>query len=106
MGADLASMENYFRSEKGRVDLGYGGDGEDISLLGVERVDGALYAVLEDASEFGPAFAGDEICRAFTEVNGRMVMVTSLSRRNAPPKPGALRAELESVVAALRGANT
>ena len=70
------------------------------------RVDGALYAVVEDASEFGPAFAGDEICRAFTEVNGRMVMVTSLSRRNAPPKPGALRAELESVVAALRGANT
>lgn len=106
LAADLEAMEAFFRTDEGRIGLGYGGDDEDIALLDVRRVGDTLFAAVEDRSEFGPAFAGDEICRAFIEVNGRMVVATSLSRRTDPPAPGALRAELETVIDALRRANS
>ncbi|MEL6793867.1 MAG: hypothetical protein AAFP78_10455 [Pseudomonadota bacterium] len=105
LSLDLASMEAHFRSPSGVASLGYGGDPEDIALIEVERTGDAVFATVLDESEFGPAFAGDEICRAFMELNGRMVVVTMTSRRQEPKTPEEMRADMEAVVAALREAN-
>ena len=105
LAADLAAMEAHFRTVEGQVGLGYGGDEEDVSLIDLSRADGALYALVQDMSEFGPAFAGDEICRVFMELNGRMVVATLMSRRNEGKSAEELRAEAAKIVTALRKAN-
>ncbi|MEM7524448.1 MAG: hypothetical protein AAF360_11960 [Pseudomonadota bacterium] len=98
-------LERFFRTEAGIVGLGYGGDIEDVALIEATIGDGAVFAVIEDRSEFGPPFAGDVICRAFTELNGRMAVVTLMSLRDRPEDPAKLSAELKRIVAALRAAN-
>lgn len=102
---DFAQLKGLLQTRSGRVGLGYGGDAGDIELLDLRQQDGALYAMVQDLSEFGPAFAGDEICRAFTELNGRMAVVTILSRRSDPVSADALSAEISALVKALQAAN-
>ncbi|MEL7462466.1 MAG: hypothetical protein AAFN79_00245 [Pseudomonadota bacterium] len=101
----LAEMEAHFRSPPGTVGLGYGGDAEDVSLIDIERTGYGVYATVADVSEFGPAFAGDDICRVFLELNGRMVVVTMTSRRAEPKSAEDMRADVKAIVAALRAAN-
>lgn len=105
MRANLAALASILRTEGGTTQLGYGGGTEDVTLLDLTRQDGALYATVEDLSEFGPAFAGDQLCRAFMELNGRMVVATIISRRDHPQEAAALRADLVRVVRTLRRAN-
>ncbi len=106
LGADFGSLEAFFRTPEGAVRLGYGGGPEDVIVKSVKRADGALYALVEDASEFGPAFAGDPICRAFFELNGRMVVATIISRRDEPQDDEAMQADVSRLVKALRKANS
>lgn len=105
LAGGLPALARFFDSPQGVVGLGYGGDGADVSM--VETVSGprALYAVVEDRSEFGPAFAGDLICRAFTEIDGRMTVVTLISRRGERQEPAEMRAKLGEIVAALHAGN-
>ena len=102
---DFSQLECLLQTRAGRISLGYGGDAGDIELIGLRRQDGALYAMVQDMSEFGPAFAGDEICRVFTELNGRMAVVSILSRRAAPVSADELAAEISALVQALKAAN-
>lgn len=105
LSTDLPSLERFLRTDVGIVGLGYGGDREDLMLIDV-RLDGeALIALVEDRSEFGPAFAGDVIGRAFTELNGRMAVITLLSRRNNPRDPEIVRRDLSKIVRSLRATN-
>lgn len=106
LAADLTSLEAHFRTVSGQVGLGYGGDEEDVSLVDLTRTDDRLYATVIDMSEFGPAFAGDEICRVFMELNGRMVVVSMMSRRAEPKSPQELRADISAIAEALRKANS
>lgn len=105
MRANPAALETIFRTPAGTVQLGYGGAAEDVRLLEISHDDTGVYATIEDASEFGPAFAGDRLCRAFMELNGRMVVATIISRRDHPQEPGELRADMERLVETLRRAN-
>lgn len=100
------TLERFFKTRAGRVGLGYGGSADEISLIEIHAGPHALYAVVEDKSEFGPAFAGDLICRAFTEINGRMVVLTLISRRSDPAEGAAMQARLSRVVAALHAGNS
>lgn len=102
---DLAALERRLGTEAGIVGLGYGGYPGEVSLLALERGPGVLFAVVEDRSEFGPAFAGDLIVRAFAEVNGRLVIATLLSRRDEPAEAAAMQARLAALVAALNEAS-
>lgn len=102
---DLPALERFLATEAGTIGLGYGGGAEDVTLLSLEREGAALIAVAEDRSEFGPAFAGDLILRAFVEVNGRLVVATMLSRRERPAEPAEMRAALLGLVAALAEAS-
>ncbi|MFN3259079.1 MAG: hypothetical protein ACE37J_00830 [Pikeienuella sp.] len=102
---DLAALERFLATEAGAVGLGYGGGAEDVTLLSLKREGEALIAMAEDRSEFGPAFAGDLIIRAFVEINGRLVIATMLSRREGAAEPEEMRAALLGLVAALAEAS-
>jgi hypothetical protein len=102
-GLDL--MEQFLTSPPALIGLGYGGEQEDLSLIGISRHQGALIALIEDRSEFGPAFAGDMIGRAFLELNGRMTVLTILTRRDAPPSEAQLRSRIAGMVTELTRLN-
>lgn len=102
---DLHAVEAFMATNPGLVGLGYGGDLDDVTLLNLNRDDSAVYAVVEDRSEFGPAFAGDVICRAFVELNGRMAVISMLSLRDDPRDPNELRTMLEAIVSELSAEN-
>lgn len=105
LSSDFPTLERFFRTKAGLVGLGYGGDAADVSMVEMETGPRALYIVVEDRSEFGPAFAGDLICRTFTEIEGRMVVLTLISRRDEERDPSAMRARLAEAVAALHAGN-
>lgn len=105
LSGDFPTLERFFQTEPGLVGLGYGGDATDVSLVRTKIGPRALYVVVEDRSEFGPAFAGDLICRTFTEIKGRMVILTLISRRGDERDPAAMRARLGEAVAALHAGN-
>ncbi|WP_340110529.1 hypothetical protein [Pikeienuella sp. HZG-20] len=105
LSSDFATLQRFFRTQAGLVGLGYGGDAADVSMVEMEVGPRALYVVVEDRSEFGPAFAGDLICRTFTEIQGRMVVMTLISRRDEEHEPSAMRARLAEAVAALHAGN-
>lgn len=98
-GADLelAALEAHLRGPQGRRGLGLSGDAP--TRVVASRRDGeTLYLVIEDAA------APDALlCRAFTEVNGRLAMV---STTGAPGEGGsaALR-RAEDIVGALKAVN-
>ncbi|MEX2520127.1 MAG: hypothetical protein WD969_12430 [Paracoccaceae bacterium] len=106
LSMEFATLQRFFETRPGRAGLGYGGSADDISLVETKADPHALYAVVEDKSELGPAFAGDLICRAFTEVNDRMVVLTLISRRSDPAEGAAMRARLTRIVAALHEGNS
>ncbi|MEM7544643.1 MAG: hypothetical protein AAF367_03835 [Pseudomonadota bacterium] len=101
----LDGLAAFMTTEAGLLSLGHGGDLEDMTLIDVRTEKGAVFAVVEDRSEFGPAFAGDTICRAFVELNGRMTVVSLLSLREAPQSADVLRDRLGEVVEALHQSN-
>lgn len=106
MTGGIDQLERFVTSPAGVVGLGYGGDAEDVSLLNVSRDRGALITMVEDRSEFGPAFAGDTICRTFLELNGRLAVLTILTDRNNGPAEADLRTLASRMAAELMRENS
>lgn len=106
LGSDFATLERFFASGEGLAGLGHGGDAKDVSLIETRRENGALIALVEDRSAAGPAFAGDVICRAFMELNGRMTVVSLIGLRDDPRSVEMLRDQIGKIVRALRAENT
>lgn len=98
-------LARFLKSDAARAGLGFGGGEAGVSVIDVEVADGVVIAMVEDKGGFGPAFAGEVICRAFMELNGRMVVATLTSLGDAPRPAEEMRAELERFVGALRAAN-
>ncbi len=105
MPGGLDELERFLNSETGLRGLGYGGDLEDLFLLGISRDEGALIALVQDRSEFGPAFADETICRAFMELNGRMAVLTILTPRTAPRSEAELQETIRTIMAGLAREN-
>ncbi|MFV0475651.1 MAG: hypothetical protein ACK5MQ_15810 [Pikeienuella sp.] len=105
MEGGLPALKRFFETPEGLAGLGYGGGAATVSM--VETVTGprALYTAVEDKSAAGPAFADELISRAFTEIRGRMTVITLISRRGEAQEADAMRAELTRVVAALHDGN-
>lgn len=96
---ELAALEAHLRGPHGRVGLGLA-DGDDARVVASRRDDDTLYVVIEEAGE-----ANTLLCRAFTEVNGRMAMVSASGDRGDGEDADALLARAEAMVGALRAAN-
>lgn len=98
-------LARLLRTKQGMAALGFQTRSDAVSLVEAVVEGDAVIAVIEDRSGFGPAFAGDLMVRAFTELNGRMTVVTLTSLIDAPRDAKALREDLGRFVAALREAN-
>ncbi len=97
------ALVRFLRSPEGLAALGHG-EGAAKLVLAADAPE-ATYAVVEDRGPHGPSFAGPLIARAFTEINGRMVVATLLSLRDSQDDPERLRARLADLVARLRAEN-
>ena len=103
-GAEEPSKENFaaFRSfletGDGVSQLGLDAGSGAVFLVSTSYEDGVLYAVAKDASGSGLNFSGQIICRAFTELNGRMVVMSLISSKKGEGDPEVLRAELAAMI--------
>jgi len=94
---ELAALEAHLRGPQGRRGLGLSGDAP--TRVVASRRDGAtLYLVIEDA-----ATPEALLCRAFTEVNGRLAMVSASAAAGEGER--ALLRRAEAMVGALRAVN-
>ena len=94
---ELAALEAHLRGPQGRRGLGLSGDAP--TRVVASRRDGAtLYLVIEDA-----AAPEALLCRAFTEVNGRLAMVSASAAAGEGER--ALLRRAEAMVGALKAVN-
>lgn len=105
LNMDFTRLESFFASDAGRAGLGHGGGPEDVSLLETVRGPKAVYALVEDKSRAGALYEGEVIWRAFTEVKGRMSVITLISRRAGRSGTDEMRERVAQTVAALHAAN-
>lgn len=105
MEEDLKAMGAFFETDAGLAGLGFNGSSKGVSLVETAMDKNAIYAVVEDRSQSGPAFAGDLICRAFTGINGRMVVVSLVSRKGQGLNAGEMQKQVQEIVTALQKAN-
>lgn len=102
---NFSAFQAYLETEEGARQLGLDAGSGAIFLIETSYRDGALYALAQDASNVGLSFSGDYISRAFTEVNGRMAVVSMITAKGDNRKPDELFFELQSVVDLMRKAN-
>jgi hypothetical protein len=104
--AALASFERLLGTEAGAGLLGRGNDGGPGRVVAMNRVDGALYVLVEEvASEGGGSLLAPRFWRAFTEINGRLVLVTVSGFSDRPMAEEEMLAFLAAQMAGLRRAN-
>lgn len=93
---ELAALEAHLRGPQGRAGLGLV-EGDPVRIVASRRQESALYLVLESAGA-----PNGLLCRAFTQVNGRMAMVSATAETGDAAD---LVARAEAIVTALREAN-
>lgn len=104
-GAGLAALERYLRSPEGLRELGMGGGAGDVSILRMRRADEALFVLVEDRSDARLPLAGDQFWRVFSELNGRIVVLSLASPEGTDATPEQALARAEALVHALYAAN-
>lgn len=99
------TLAAFLQSDEGRGALGFDAGSGAIFVDEASYEEGALFVSVRDGSGAGPDFAGRLMCRAFTELNGRMTVITLLSMKMEQADRAELKARLKEVVRVLRGAN-
>lgn len=103
--AALLGLEAYLRTPEGIRSLGFDAGSGAVFLRETEIRGGTLYVLLDDAGSSGLAFAGRAVARAFTELNGRLSVITLISEASRPVEGGALKKALIGIVERLVAAN-
>lgn len=104
--ANFAAFRRFLETPEGARQLGLDAGSGAIFLLETRYENGALYALTQDASSAALTFAGQVICRAFTELNGRMVVVSAIASKKSRRDPEVMLADLAKVVDRLIAANS
>ena len=95
---NFAAFRSYIETQEGVSQLGLDAGSGAVFLIGTTYENGALYAMMKDASAADLSFSGQVICRAFTELNGRMVVISAIASKDSKRDPEAMRADLAKVV--------
>lgn len=104
--AALASFESLLGAEAGAGLLGRGNGGGPGQVVAMNRVDGALYVLVDEAtSGGGGSLLAPRFWRAFTEIGGRLVLVTVSGFSDRPLAEEEMLAFLAAQMAGLRRAN-
>lgn len=102
----LASFESLLETEAAAGLLGRGNGGGPGRILAMNRVDGVLYVLVEErAPEGGHSLLAPRFWRAFTEIGGRLVLVTVSGFSDRPLAEEEMLAFLTAQMAGLRRAN-
>ncbi len=94
----FAAFRSFLETRDGASQLGLDAGSGAVFLIDTKYENGALYAMTQDASGATPSFSGQVICRAFTELNGRMVVVSAIASKQSKRDPEVMRADLARVV--------
>lgn len=103
---NFASFRQFLETREGASQLGLDAGSGAVFLINTTYENGALYAVAEDASGAALSFSGQVICRAFTELNGRMVVVSAIASKQSKRDPEVMRADLAKIVNRLIAENS
>ena len=104
--ANFAAFRSFLETREGASQLGLDAGSGAVFLIEAKYENGALYALTKDASGAGLEFSGQVICRAFTELNGRMVIISAIASKKNKRSPEAMQADLAKVVNGLIAANS
>lgn len=103
---NFAAFRRFLETPDGAAQLGLDAGSGAVFLIDTKYENGALYAMAKDGSATTLSFSGQVICRAFTELNGRMVIVSAIASKQAKRDPEAMQADLARIVNALIAANS
>lgn len=103
---NFAEFRRFLETREGASQLGLDAGSGAVFLIETRYENGALYAMTQDASGASLTFSGQIICRAFTELNGRMVVVSAIASKKSKRNPDVMRADLAKVVNGLIAANS
>lgn len=103
---NFAAFRSFLETQEGASQLGLDAGSGAVFLIETKYESGALYALAKDASGANLEFSGQIICRAFTELNGRMVVVSAIASKKSKRDPEVMRADLANVVNSLIAANS
>jgi hypothetical protein len=101
-GAALDVMALQLGQSDGWRDMGFGGGDEALRVAALERDADALLVVMEPVAGRGAIGAR---CRALTEVNGRLTVVTVAAPPGRPAAATVLLDQTRQMLAAIRAAN-
>ena len=102
----LPAFETLLESGSGGRLLGRGEDTAPGEIVTMRRVDGALYVLIEEREgEGSESIFAPRFWRAFTEVNGRLVLVTVSCFNDRPLGEGEMLDFLAAQITELREAN-
>lgn len=101
----FATFRSFLETREGASQLGLDAGSGAVFLIETKYENGALYALTKDASGAGLEFSGQVICRAFTELNGRMVVISAIASKKSKRAPEVMRADLAKVVNRLIAVN-
>lgn len=103
--ARLAALKSFLMTEEGRRNLGFDAGSGAIFLERSTIANGALYAIVRDGSGAGPSFADPILAKAFTELNGRMAVVTLLAPKGRVAGAEDMEGVLAQITSSLQAAN-
>ncbi len=102
----LPAFEALLDTRAGGRLLGRGDGSAPGEIVTMRRVNGALYVLIEEAqAQGGDSILAPRFWRAFTEVSGRLVLVTVSGFNDRPMGEGEMLAFLAAQIAELRKAN-
>lgn len=101
----MAAFESLLGTASGGRLLGRGDETGPGRVVTSRRIDGALYVLIEDAAAGDPSILSPRFWRAFTEINGRLVLVTVSGFNGRPLGEEEMLRFLAAQVAELRAAN-
>ena len=104
--ANFAAFRSFLETREGASQLGLDAGTGAVFLIDTKYENGALYAMTQDASGATLSFSGQVICRAFTELNGRMVVISAIASKQSKRDPEVMRADLAKIVNRLIAENS
>ncbi len=103
---NFADFRRFLETREGANQLGLDAGSGAVFLIETRYENGALYALTQDASGANLEFSGQVICRAFTELNGRMVVISAIASKKSKRDHEVMQADLAKIVNGLIVANS
>ncbi len=103
--AALAQLQSFLETPFGQLTLSKSRNPETLNVLEITRTDTAVYAFIQDNTPTTRTGESPRFWRAFTEVNGRLAVLSATGYNAADEEQARIKSILEAFVAAMQAAN-